>query len=121
VQAAFLGLLLAGSNLIGAIIPVTDANLHDGLSPYDWVCKDDSVSSSVNGASPTLQLKGTHQVALQVATYNFTSKAAGRLPIIAWSVNDGAVKSHQVAAGETSVMWSASVADARSEVYQLYP
>ena len=77
------GLLLASSNMYGAVIPVTDANLRDGLSPYNWVCRDDSVSSSVNGASLTLQLKGTHQVALQVATDNLTAKAAGPLAIIA--------------------------------------
>ncbi len=115
------GLLLASSNMFGDVIPVTDANLRDGLSPYNWVCKDDYVSSSVNGASLTLQLKGTHQVALQVATDNLTAKAAGGMPIIAWSVNDGAMQTHQVVAGETSVVLSASVADARIEVNQLYP
>jgi len=120
-QAAMTGLLLASSNMFGDVIPVTDANLRDGLSPYNWVCKDDYVSSSVNGASLTLQLKGTHQVALQVATDNLTAKAAGRMPIIAWSVNDGAMQTHQVVAGETSVVLSASVADARIEVNQLYP
>ena len=116
-RAATFCALLACGNLFGVVIPVTDANLRNGLSPYNWVCKDDSVSSSVNGASLSLQLKGTRQAALQVAADNLTTKVASRFPIIAWSVNGGAAQTHQVAANERSIMLSAGVADPRIEVY----
>ena len=117
ILTAMAGALLAGSNLYGAVIPVTDANLLSGLSPYNWVCQEDSISSTVNGASLTLRLKGARQVALQVATDHLAPRTPARFPIIAWSVNGGPPKSHQVAANEPPVPLSADVADPVIELY----
>jgi len=110
-------LCLSPDWLSGAVIPVTDGNLLTGLSPYNWVCKADSISATVNGASVTLKFKGTRQVAVQVATDNLTTKVPQRFPIIAWSVNGGAAQAHQLAANETSVVLSSGVADPKIELY----
>ncbi len=111
ILAAIWVILLNGANLFGAVIPVTDAAVLKGLSPYNWVSKDDSISSAVNGASITLQFKGTRQVALRVATDHMTSKVPKRFPIIAWSVNGGALQTHQLVAKEESVLLASGVAD----------
>ncbi|MCY3022291.1 MAG: GDSL-type esterase/lipase family protein [Planctomycetota bacterium] len=115
--AAILGALLQGASLFGATIPVTDGGVLSGLSPFNWVCKDDSISSAVNGASITLRFKGTRRVALQVATDHLATKVAARFPIIAWSVNGGVPQAHQLAAKEDSVLLSSGVADPMIELY----
>ena len=102
---------------MGAIIPVTDANLLHGLSPYNWVCKNDSISSTVNGASITLKLKGTRQVTLQVATNHLTTQIPTRFPIIAWSVNDGVIQTCQLVANIKEILLSSEVADPKIELY----
>lgn len=109
--------LLLGANLMGATIPVTDANVLAGLSPYNWVCKDDSISSTVNGASITLHFKGTSEVVLQVATDPITTKIPTRFPIIAWSVNGGVMQSYQLVANANEVMLSSGLADPKIEIY----
>jgi hypothetical protein len=101
----------------GAVIPVTDANVLKGLSPYNWVCRADSISTTVNGASAALKFKGTRQVAMQVTTDNLTTKVPGRFPIIAWSVNGGVAQTHQIVANEAPVVLSSGVADPRIELY----
>jgi hypothetical protein len=45
------GVLFGGAGLFGTQIPVTDGNVLEGLSLYNWVCNDESISSVVNGAS----------------------------------------------------------------------
>lgn len=110
-------LSLPAGQLFGAVIPVTDANLLKGLSPYNWVCKDDSINSTVNGASLTLKFKGTRQVTLQVATAHLKPKVPLRFPIIAWSVNGGPAQTHQLAATENSLLLSSGVPDPRIELY----
>jgi lysophospholipase L1-like esterase len=116
-QAAILGVLFQGASLFGASIPVTDGELLKGLSPFNWVCRNDSINSTVNGASITLRFKGTRQVALQVATDHLVAKVPARLPIISWSVNGGAPQTHQLAAKEASVLLSSGVADPQIELY----
>lgn len=117
VTAASLSALMQGANLLGAVIPVTDTHVLEGLSPYNWVCHEDSISSTVNGASIKMKFKGTRRVALRVATDHLTTKVPARFPIIAWSVNGGALQSHQLAAKETAVLLSADVADPLIELY----
>ena len=109
--------LLSSANLMAANIPVTDPNLRDGLSPYNWVCKADSISSTVNGASIHLKFKHTRQVALQVATDHLTTKVGTRFPVIAWSVNGGAVQSHQLVAKVNEVILCSEIADPQIELY----
>jgi hypothetical protein len=113
--AAILG--LKGACLFGAVVPVTDGNVLGGLSPYNWVCQPDSISSTINGASMLLKFKGTRQVSLRVATGHLTTKVPLRFPIIAWSVNGGAARSHQLAAAEDSVTLSSGIADPEIELY----
>jgi lysophospholipase L1-like esterase len=112
-----LGMLMGRDNLFGAVIPVTDANVLKGLSPYNWVCREDSIIAAVNGASLSLRFKGTRQAALHVATDHMATRTPTRFPIIAWSVNGGVLQSHQLAANEDSVLLSADVPNPTIEVY----
>jgi hypothetical protein len=102
---------------MGAIIPATNANVLSGLSPYNWVRKNDSINSTVNGASITLKFEHTRRVVLQVATDHLTTQAPTRFPIIAWSVNGGAVRSDQLARKVNEVVLSSEVDDPQIELY----
>jgi hypothetical protein len=112
-----LGLLMRGTGSVGSIIPVTDGNVLKGLSPYNWVCRDNSISSTVNGASLSLRFTGTQRVALRVNTDSMETRIPTRFPIIAWSVNGGTLQTHQLAAREDAVLLSSGVADPRIELY----
>jgi alpha-L-rhamnosidase len=105
------------TKLIAAMIPATDKFLLSGLSPYNWLCKEDTVSSTVNGASISLQFKGTQQVTLQVATDHLESKVPARFPVIAWSVNGGALQTHQLVATTNEVLLSNGLVDPHLEIY----
>lgn len=109
--------LMSAAALLAADIPVSDANLQRGLSPYNWVYKNGSVSSSVNGASLVVKFKGTRRVAVKVATEQFKTPVATRFPIIAWSINGGKMQTHQLAAGDKSVVLSEETADPLIELY----
>ena len=109
--------LCCHTNLLGAVIPVTDASVRSGLSPYNWVCQDDSLSSTICGASLTLGFKGTRQVTLQVDTAGITTPVPARYPIIAWSVNGGTFQTHQLAPKETSVLLASGVQDPVIDLY----
>ena len=115
--AAVLAMLLGVANLPGAVIPVTQRKVLNGLSAYNWICKDEYISSAVNGSSITLRFKGTRQVALQVATDHMKTTVEGRFPIIAWSVNGGTVQTHQVVAKEKSVLLASGAADPVIDLY----
>ena len=103
--------------LLGAVIPVTDAGVLRGLSPYNWVCRDDSLSSSVCGASITLGFQGTRQVTLHVDTAGIATPVPARYPILAWSVNGGDLQSHQLAPHETSFRLASGVQDPVIDLY----
>jgi hypothetical protein len=100
-------------------VPVTDASVLNGLSPFNWVCKTNYVSTTVCGASVTLGFKGTGRVELLVDAEHIgkATACATRYPIIAWSVNGGPCQSHQLKAGETRVPL---VSDASDPVVDLY-
>lgn len=100
---------LSRSFLYGSVIPVTDSNFLGALTLNDWVTVADSVNSTVCGASFTLGFTGTQNVALQVDNAHLSGVETSRYPIIAWRINGGAVQSHQLAAGETSVALAAGV------------
>jgi hypothetical protein len=102
-----------------AVIPVTDKNVADGLSPYNWVSKDGFVSSTICGASVTVGFKGTRRVALMVDLEHIraATQVATRYPIIAWPVNGGPVQSHQLAAGEKVVPLASDAADPVIDLY----
>ncbi len=73
-----LTVLCANASLPGAVIPVTDTNLLNGLTLNNWVTQVGSVNSTVNGASFTLGFNGTQQVALQVDNGHLSSFVASR-------------------------------------------
>lgn len=116
---ALMGGAVVGEPLAGGFIPVTDRAVMSGLSPYNWVCKEDYISSTVCGASLTLGFKKTRQVMLQVDMEHAKAATprASRYPIIAWSVNGGAVQTHQLAAGEKTVLLSSGVANPVVDLY----
>lgn len=115
--AAVWGALGGYTSLLGAVIPVTDASVRSGLSPYNWVCREDSLSSTICGASLALGFKGTRQVTLQVDTAGITTPVPTRYPILAWSVNGGTVQTHQLAPKETSVLLASGVQDPVIDLY----
>ncbi len=105
------------TSLLGAGIPVTDTAVQSGLSPYNWVCKDDSVSSSVCGASLAVGFKGTREVTLKVDTTGITTVVPTRYPIMAWTVNAGPVQTHQLAPQETAIVLTTGVQDPVIDLY----
>jgi hypothetical protein len=105
------------TKLLATIIPATDKQLLNGLSPYNWVCKENSISSSVNGAAITLHFKGTQQVILHVATDHLESKIPSRFPVIAWSVNGGMAQTYQLLADTNVVLLSTGLKDPSIEIY----
>lgn len=115
--AIVLWTLGACTGLFGAVVPVTDAGVLSGLSPYNWVCKEDSISSSVCGASLAVGFKGTRQVTLQVDTAGITTPVPARYPIIAWTVNGGPLQTQQLAPQETSVLLASAVPDPVIDLY----
>ncbi len=112
------GLILANVSGAAALeIPATDAAVLAGLSAYNWTIGGDGISSTVIGASIALQFHGTRQVALSVNTGNIATKIPSRYPIIAWTVNGGDLRTHQLTANETTVPLSSGVADPAIELY----
>jgi hypothetical protein len=115
--AAVLYLFAGYTSLFGAVIPVTDAGMLSGLSPHNWVSKEDSISSWVCGASLAVGFKGTRQVTLQVDTAGITMPIPTRYPIIAWTVNAGPVQTHQLAPQETAIVLSTGGQDPAIDLY----
>lgn len=111
------GALCANASLSGAVIPVTDSNLLSALTPENWVCRTDSINSTVEGASLTLGFNGTQQVALQVDNAHQSASVAARYPIIVWTVNGGAFQTHQLVAGETSIPLASGVTNPVIDLY----
>lgn len=101
------------------MIPVTDRNVINGLSPYNWVCKDDYISTTVCGAALTVEFRSTRQVTLRVDSAHIRNavKSAKRYPVIAWSVNGGAMQSHQLADGEATVLLASNAANPVIDLY----
>jgi alpha-L-arabinofuranosidase/acetyl esterase/lipase len=109
--------LFKAAGLLATVIPITDKNVISGLSPYNWVCRDGFISSSVNGASLTVKFNGTSQVSIQVDTDHMIFESPLRFPIISWTVNGGPVQSHQLAANESLVLLSSEIADPVIDLY----
>ncbi|HOD82063.1 MAG: hypothetical protein BWX88_00767 [Planctomycetes bacterium ADurb.Bin126] len=113
----FVGVLLGAGELFAGVIPVTDKDVQNGLSPWNWVCRDDYVTSAICGASLTVGFKGTRQVSLLVDVGHIKKLAPTRYPIIAWSVNGGALRSHQLAEGRTKIVLASDAADPVVDLY----
>ena len=99
------------------VIPVTDRNVRAGLSPYNWVCLDGAISSTVCGASVTVKFRGTSKVQLLVDTDHMQFESPSSLPILAWTVNGGAVQTHQLVYDEILVDLSANIKDPVIDLY----
>lgn len=93
------------------VVPMTDAAVQGGLSPYNWVTTADAASTTVCGAFVRVGFTGTRNVALEVDTSRIDLPDASRFPILAWTINSGPENSHQLRAGETSITLCADVAD----------
>lgn len=116
-HAIFLLVAAASCMANAADVPVTDANVRSGLSPYNWIVRDEALASSIGGASLAVKFAGTRQVTLRVDLSAFPGKAASAFPILAWQVNGGALKTHQFSAGETSLVLARDVADPAIELF----
>lgn len=103
----------------GAVITATDRRVAAGLSPYNWVRAPDSISSAVCGASVALRFRGTRRVDLQVDTEALRKAGveASRCPVLAWTVNGGPERTHQLAPGDASVPLVADTANPEIDLY----
>ncbi len=99
------------------MVPITDANVQAGLSPYNWICTKDFISSSVCGASLSVGFKGTKQVAILVDSAMAARKDPMRIPVIAWSVNGGALQTYQFGLEEKSFVLASGVQDPVIDLY----
>jgi lysophospholipase L1-like esterase len=102
---------------LAGIVPVSDANVRAGLSPYNWVEMAEAASTTVCGASVRVGFTGTKKVALQVDTSRIALPEPTRYPILAWTVNGGPVQTHQLVANETSVPLCTDAADPVIDLY----
>ena len=98
-------------------VPITDAHIQAGLSPYNWICTKDFISSSVCGASLSVGFKGTKQVAILVDSAMAARKDPLRIPVIAWSVNGGALQTYQFGLEEKSFVLASGVQDPVIDLY----
>ena len=98
-------------------VPVTDAHVQAGLSPYNWICTKDFISSSVRGASLSVGFKGTKQVAILVDSAMAARKDPLRIPVMAWSVNGGALQTYQFGLEEKSFVLASGVQDPVIDLY----
>jgi arylsulfatase A-like enzyme len=112
-----IALCCASFSVRAAEVAVTDAAVRSGLSPFNWIIRDDSISSSIGGASLVVKFTGTRQVVLKVDLSAFPGKEASSFPILAWQVSGGELKTHQVAADESTVLLAREVADPQIELF----
>jgi hypothetical protein len=105
------------SGLDSDAVSISNPEVINGLSPYNWVRTKDYICSAVMGASLKVAFSGTKTVALKIDTSNLQAQAALRYPILAWSVNKGPIQTHQLAAGEKSITLAASEADPVIDLY----
>lgn len=99
------------------LISATDPQVLAGLSPLNWIRTTNAVHSPVCGASFKLAFLDTKSVVLNVDTTRLNYPSPSRFPILAWTVNNGSLQTHQLAAGETAVTLSDSVANPIIDFY----
>lgn len=98
-------------------LPISDTALAAGLSPLNWARKPGFAATSVCGASVKAGFRDTRRVVLNVDTRNIKTTVAARYPILAWSVNGGALKSQQLVAGQRALVLDAGTADPVIDLY----
>jgi hypothetical protein len=109
--------LLIKPKAAGTEIPVSDANVANGLSPLNWVRKAGFICSSIGGASLKVGFTGTRRVILKVDPEVITTRVASRYPILAWTANGGPLRSHQLRQGETSILLDSGTVDPVIDLY----
>lgn len=92
-------------------IPATDPRVQAGLSPLNWIRTADAIHSPVCGASFKLTFMDTKFVQLNIDASRLHFPSPTRFPIVAWTVNNGKVQTHQLKAGRDSVALLSSVSD----------
>lgn len=98
-------------------ITASDPQVLAGLSPLNWISAADAVHSPVCGASFKFAFLDTKRVVLNIDTKPHPYPSPSRFPILAWTVNNGAVQTHQLTDGEASVTLSESVANPVIDFY----
>jgi lysophospholipase L1-like esterase len=98
-------------------ISMSDPEVAKGLSLYNWVRTQDYVSSAGAGSSLKVAFSGTQKVILNVDPSNITTSVPSRYPVIAWSINDGTIQTHQLASGEKSITLCSDTADPVIDLY----
>lgn len=112
------GMLSPGPDNPRKFIPATDPEVVKGLSPLNWIrTADGSIHSTVCGASIKLAFPATNEVALEVDTERLKYPAPARFPILAWTVGKGPLQTHQLVAGEKTIVLSNSVKNPVIELY----
>ncbi len=99
------------------MIPADNVQVLAGLSPLNWICTPNAIHSPVCGASFRLAFLDTKRVVLNLDTSHLNFPSPDRFPILAWSVGKGPLQIHQLAAGETSLTLSESVANPVIELF----
>jgi acetyl esterase/lipase len=99
------------------IISTSDPRVLAGLSPLNWIRTADAIHSPVCGASFKLSFADTKFAAIQVDTARLSYPSANRFPIIAWTVNNGPLQTHQLSAKENIITLSDSVANPVIDFY----
>ena len=98
-------------------IHMTLPEIQKGLSPYNWIRGDDYVATPICGASLQVAFTGTRSVVLDVDTSNLKTGVASRFPVVAWSVNGGAVQTHQLSAGDKTITLCTGETDPKIDFY----
>lgn len=99
------------------LISATHPRVLEGLSPLNWILTKGSIHSSVCGASFKATFLKTRRVTLHVDASGLSYSSPSRFPLIGWTVNDGPTLTHQLAAGETSVVLSDGVPNPRIDFF----
>jgi len=99
------------------IISATDPQVLAGLSALNWIRTANGIHSPVCGASFRFAFLDTKRVVLNVDTSRLSYPAPTRFPILAWTVNNGPLQTHQLAADETVVTLSEAVANPVIDFY----
>ena len=99
------------------VVSTSNAEIIKGLSPYNWVRTPDFICSATMGASLKAAFSGTKTVILKVDTSYLQYPSASRYPVLAWSVNQGPIQTHQLVAGEKSIVLSSNVANPGIDLY----
>jgi len=111
------GMVKAKASASTRVISATDPQVLAGFSPLNWIRTADAIHSPVCGASFKFAFLDTKRVVLNVDTTRLNYPSPSRFPILAWTVNNGALQTHQLVAGESAVILSDSIANPVIDFY----